>query len=157
MIEFFGDMWSMPADLHVITTNGNINRQGRAVMGRGVAAQAKSMFVGVDRRLAELLQASGNHVHYLGLWLTRDATTGYRLLSFPVKRCWYEDADLDLIRQSVEELRSYVKQRYGSLRDLRVVLPRPGCGNGRLRWEDVRPIVSDLDDRFVVVTKEEER
>jgi hypothetical protein len=33
-----------------------------------------------------------------------------------------------------------------------VIMPRPGCGNGRLRWQDVSKVLSDiLDDRFVVV------
>ena len=33
-----------------------------------------------------------------------------------------------------------------------VVLPRPGCGNGGLRWQDVRPLLGlSLDDRFIVV------
>jgi hypothetical protein len=35
-----------------------------------------------------------------------------------------------------------------------VLVPRPGCGNGQLDWEDVKPILLDhFDDRFIVVTK----
>jgi len=35
-------------------------------------------------------------------------------------------------------------------------LPRPGCGNGGLVWDEVRMLITlqaPLDDRFLVVTK----
>jgi hypothetical protein len=35
-----------------------------------------------------------------------------------------------------------------------IYLPRPGCGNGRLNWEDVKKILSPIlkSDRFHIVT-----
>jgi hypothetical protein len=35
-----------------------------------------------------------------------------------------------------------------------VYLPRPGCGNGRLNWEDVKKILSPIlkSDQFHIVT-----
>jgi len=39
------------------------------------------------------------------------------------------------------------------LRFSRVVMTRPGCGNGGLSWEGVRKALEPiLDDRFIVVT-----
>jgi hypothetical protein len=36
----------------------------------------------------------------------------------------------------------------------KVLLPRPGCSAGELRWENVRPILNEiLDDRFTVITR----
>ncbi len=36
----------------------------------------------------------------------------------------------------------------------KVYLVRPGCGNGQLKWEDVKPLIAPiLDDRFIVVER----
>ncbi|MDP9438790.1 MAG: hypothetical protein M3P49_08600 [Actinomycetota bacterium] len=69
--------------------------------------------------------------------------------AFSWKHHWRERADPELIRRSAGQLVALAdKFRYE-----RVVLPRPGVGNGSLRWEEVRPLLADvLDDRFAVVT-----
>ncbi len=76
---------------------------------------------------------------------------GAALASFPVKRHWHEAADPELIRSSARQLVA-LADKFGYER---VVLPRPGCGNGRLSWEGIRPILAGiLDDRFTVVHKQ---
>ena len=36
----------------------------------------------------------------------------------------------------------------------KVYMARPGCGNGQLKWEDVKPLIAPiLDDRFIVVER----
>jgi hypothetical protein len=127
----------------VITTNGDVNEQHEAVMGRGVAAQAAKMFPEIKRQLGRLLEVGGNHCYVLPVMRQHGAFT----VSFPVKRHWSEKASLDLIDQSCLEL-VLLADVY---RWTKVYLPRPGCGNGKLKWEDVRPILRDyFDDRFVV-------
>lgn len=70
------------------------------------------------------------------------------LVIFPVKHAWYEPADLDLIRQSAIELLTLTAAQGWKT----VLLPRPGCGNGQLTWDQVRPVIAPfLNDRFVVV------
>ena len=32
-----------------------------------------------------------------------------------------------------------------------IYLPKVGCGNGGLKWEDVKPHLKFLDDRFIVI------
>jgi O-acetyl-ADP-ribose deacetylase (regulator of RNase III) len=60
---------------------------------------------------------------------------------------------LELIENSAKELKTMV-QRFG-LKN--VVVPRMGCGNGGLRWEDVKKIVGPiLDDRFTIVSFDDE-
>lgn len=33
------------------------------------------------------------------------------------------------------------------------VLPRPGCGNGRLTWEQVKPVIKFLPDNVWVISR----
>lgn len=143
MHEVAGDLW----DWHdaglwlVVTTNGDVNRRGMAIMGRGVAAQAALRYPALPELLAERLK-EGNYLN--DFW-------PFRLITFPVKHHWHDTADLELIERSCQELVDLVTR--GSL-PTPVVLPRPGCGNGGLDWAVVRPVVAALlDDRFVVVER----
>lgn len=148
MIEVFGDFWEHEADAHVITTNGTIKESGAAVMGRGVARQAKMRFPGIPMYLGSLLQERGNRVHYLGEWTRADGRS-YNLFSFPVKHNWDEPADLELIAKSAAEL-AVEASGYHT-----VAIVRPGCGNGGRDWiTEVRAIVKPfLGTRFHVVQK----
>lgn len=141
MIEVYGDLWSYPADVRVITTNGMVRKDGGCVMGRGCALEAKNRYKGIDLVLGRMIKVEGNHVHFLM------AMADFTLYSYPVKHKWFEAADPDLIVRSAEELAELV---HG---DSQVVLPRPGCGNGSLKWDQVKPLLEKiLDDRFHVIT-----
>ena len=37
--------------------------------------------------------------------------------------------------------------------DRAFIMPRPGCGEGRLTWEQVRPLLVDLPDNCYVVNR----
>lgn len=135
-----GNLWTFPADLRVITTNGFVKRNGNAVMGRGCALEATRRYPGIERVLGDRLAKRGNHVHLLGP----------SLASFPVKHAWWEEADIALIRRSARELIELLDRHTNYQR---VVMPRPGCGNGRLAWADVEPEIAPLlDDRITVIT-----
>jgi hypothetical protein len=145
MLEMKGNLWTIPANARCVTTNGDCNRHGNAVMGRGCALEARKIFPGVDAALGRKLRERGNHVHRL-----MTDPDGWELVSFPVKHHWQEDADIQLIKQSCQEL-SVMAEMHDWLR---VLLPRPGCGNGRLAWETlVKPIIEPLlSDRIVVIS-----
>lgn len=143
MEEIFGDLWDVEADLRVVTTNGAVRGDGACVMGRGCAREAKERYPGVEYRLGDLLKEHGNRVMRLGRF------DGVGLASFPVKHHWREEADPDLIARSAEQLVA-LADKFGYTR---VLIPRPGCGNGWLRWGDIRPILAKvLDERFAVIT-----
>lgn len=146
MKEEVVDLWSVICDARVVTTNGTVRRDGKAVMGRGCAREAVDLDPGVAARLGHSLFIGGNHVHVI----SETAENKPLLLSFPVKHHWRQQADLKLIEQSAHEL-----VHAANTFDLKtVVLPRPGCGNGRLSWDDVKPVIAPiLDDRFTVVHK----
>lgn len=141
MIETKGDIWEYHHRQQwvAITTNGFVKSNGHAVMGRGTARQAMEKFPLLPAFLGARIKTSGNHVHCL---------SRFRLFAFPVKHHWAQDADLELIRRSTKELAQVVTE----LGVLKVFMPRPGCGNGRLDWNKVRPILfKHFDDRFVIV------
>lgn len=137
MLEVRGNLWTYPADWRAITTNGMVRKDGCAVMGRGCALEAKSQHPGIDRVLGRLLRDFGNHVHILK----------HGLLSFPVKHTWYEEADLELIARSVTELQAMTALAHST-----IVIPRPGCGNGRRTWAEVKPLLEVLPDTVMVIT-----
>jgi len=152
MKEVTGNLWEIEAEAHVITTNGFTKKDGAAVMGRGCAREARDMLqyheFPIDLILGGHIKTRGNHVGDLGSWKHRDTDLGsFHVISFPVKTHWRDAADPELIIRSAGEL-----AMLGIVRGwTKVILPRPGCGSGRLNWEDVRPLLEQaLDDRFVV-------
>lgn len=142
MIEVFGDLWTYPTDFRVITTNGSVRSDGRAVMGRGCAKEATTRYPHLARLLGERLRARGNHVHFFSDVELKDRLG---LFTFPVKHAWRDVADLDLIRRSTEEFAREL------LASATYVLPRPGCGNGQRTWDEVRPLVAVLPDNVRVI------
>lgn len=65
MLERHGDPFAQDADAVGITTNGAVDRLGRAVMGRGCALQAAQRRPALPVVLGAALRARGNHVHLL--------------------------------------------------------------------------------------------
>jgi hypothetical protein len=143
MLEELGDIWEH-ADrgaVVVITASGSLTRDGRAVLGRGVARQATLRFPDIAQKLGRLLAEQGSHVFYLGGCL----------VSFPVEESAWSQPDLRIIARSARELRR-LADRSGWQR---VVVPRPGCGGGGLAWKDVKPLLTPwFDDRFIVISRE---
>lgn len=152
MIEVKGNLWTFPADIRVITTNGTLKKNGEAVMGRGCALEATVRYDGIARVLGNSIRNHGNHVAFI-----YGSVEG--IYSFPVKHDWWDMADLALIERSAGELVKLMDalptNAASLLQHTRVVMPRPGCGNGRLKWADVKPILEPiLNDRFHVITFE---
>lgn len=147
--EVIGDLWVIPAEWRVITTNGFTTKLGKAVMGRGVAYQAKCLFPELPNLLGIKLEREGNIPHVF---------EAFRLVTLPVKPQqglnglpgYLARADLALIDESLARL---VQLPLSGP----IAIPRPGCGAGGLTWETVQPIVTKhLDERFVLVHPNEE-
>lgn len=133
----------------VITTNGSVKTDGTAVMGRGVAKTAKDKYGNLDIKLGRQIRRNGNVVQIITrrFWLKHP----YYLVSFPVKRSWWDDADMKLIKQSCKQLVKIADKEGWS----DIAMPRPGCGNGNLKWSPVKKAIKELlDDRFVIVNNE---
>lgn len=142
MIEISGNIWDyLGRAVIAITTNGSVARDGRAVLGRGVARQAGEHFQGLAARLGALVRENGNHVQVIGSGL----------VSFPVEETPWSLPDQGLIARSARELRDLAdRERWET-----IVVPRPGCGGGGLDWKDVSPLLAAVfDGRFTIIAAE---
>jgi hypothetical protein len=165
MLERTGNLFDCydraPGSWLVITTNGHV-RDGRLVMGAGVAGAAKRKFPGLDQRLGRLVSTHGNVPIAL-----RDT----RILTWPTKpnshtiaggqshAGWMCVARIDdpSCLNEVKRLTAASGLRLIELVDQlditgHIFTPRPGCGLGGLDWGQVGPWMRQrFDDRFVVV------
>ena len=143
MKQIKGNLW----DLHkkgkwiTIPTNGSYKATGEAVMGAGLALEAKIKFPHLPIVLGENLSDVGN----LPWFFER-----YRLVTFPTKKSYTDSsADLSLIKNSCKVLVA----RMDMFKITSLYMPRVGCGCGRLSWPVVEALlVNYLDDRFTVVS-----
>lgn len=125
-------------DAFVITTNGSVTRGGLAVLGRGLALDAKTRFPKLPAQLGKLL-LNENKPYYF---------PKEQLITFPVKHVWYHAADVTLIAQSCKYLNMLATLHTFD----NIYVPRVGCGNGQLSWDVVQPILEKyLDGRYTIV------
>ncbi len=145
MIEEKKDIMSYigNVDAICITTNGVVRKCGRAVMGAGIAKLFKDNYRGIDTVLGNQINIFGNIVQ--SIWKSKETL----IFSFPTKNDWRCNSSIKLIEQSLKQLVKKTAMANS------VVLPRPGCSNGKLNWEtQVKPLCEKyLDDRFIIVSK----
>lgn len=157
MILERGNMWDVfgKTDLFLITTNPIRRKDGALVMGRGIALEAANRFQELPFQFGAAVEKNYNnreycdplaHCHCMMVGKFDGQAMGY----FMVKNHWREPADLDVIRHSTRELNAMA--RY--LGDRRYDVNFPGIGNGRLKREDVLPIIEVLPNNVHVWEKE---
>ena len=166
---------TLGADAICVTTNGIVKANGELVMGAGIAKQFAERYPGLALYLGIRVTHKGNQV--IG---TRPEGAGsIWVFSFPTKHHWRDQSDITLIQQSAKDLvrlvglladqdhvnwvneaqerNKTVAWRMGRTLQVevlqKIILPRPGCGLGQLRWEDVKKVIEPiLDDRFYIIT-----
>lgn len=142
--EAFKLLASNDYDALCILTNGFVKSNGQGVMGRGIAKKVCSYYPQMPTILGNRVQMGGNNVQRL-------VTTkkGNMLIMFPTKQFWFNESDPELIVKSCVQLEAFILEH--KLKS--VLLPRPGCGNGKLAWSDVKPLIQEvLSDKVSVVT-----
>lgn len=144
MLEISGDILtyqtSSEKTLRCFTSNGNVKSNGELVCGKGVALSFRQKWPEIALWLGQLVRQGGNHVYVLD---------SIKVASFPTKNHWKNDSSLSLIEQSCQEL---VKK--SSAYDY-VLLTRPGCGNGNLSWEAVKPVLEKYftTNKFIILNQ----
>ena len=77
----------------VIPTNGNINSSGNAVMGRGLAKEAKDRFPLIPKKLGLCMKEKGALNVY--------SFSNERLVAFPTKEEYWQHSKVTLIKQNL--------------------------------------------------------
>lgn len=130
----------------LIPTNGWVNSQGEAASGRGLAMQVKKLFGNFSKILGKLLIDSGNQVYVIDK---------IRLITFPTKGYWKDPSRLNLIEESCKQLANILIDHL----TIKLVMPKVGCGNGGLEWNQVEPILneyfSEFGDRVIIVDNDQ--
>ena len=157
MIEITGYYWDeakkdVPRyDAFVCTTNKMVKRNGRLVMGAGIARDFRDRFRDIDlnwgSRLARGIHDNGFMVTQINISL--GGARNVALVAFPTKEHWKNDSMIDLIKFSALTLQNIANIMGWS----HVLMTRPGCAMGGLDWSWVRTEISFLDNRFKVINK----
>lgn len=125
----------------VIPTNGIVGKNGLAIMGKGLAKQAVDHVYNLAKMLGDELKHAGNRVYCF---------PQYRIVTFPTKHHWINVSDLNLIVKSAHEL-AYLSSVHPLL--FPVVMPKVGCGEGGLAWEDVESLIAGPLENLVEVVE----
>lgn len=144
-------MWDCfgKVDLFLITTNPVVKKNGACVMGRGIAKETAVKYPEVPFALGSVIQARR------GTKAWRDCDTIGRLDNqtigyFMVKDHWLEPAKLSIIKSSVADMLTWIAYCVEYKPDFTVALNFPGIGNGKLKREDVLPLLEVLPDNVHV-------
>jgi hypothetical protein len=133
MKEIIVNLWDFHKDGNwiVIPTNGEVNKDGLAVMGKGLALEAKNKFPRLTTELGVQISYFGNRLF---------AFDKFKIITFPTKYSWRDKSDICLIAVSASQLKDYVDESTNEWINEKVTfktpvyLPRVGCGNGGLDW-----------------------
>lgn len=115
-----------------ITTNGFVKNNGECVMGRGIALSINKAVPGFAKELGDCITLEGNKPFWF---------PDYNIWTFPVKHHWRQQADIELIKKSARYIVA-MNELYWQIDYLD--FPRPGCGNGRLSWADVKKEIKPI-------------
>lgn len=147
------DLWDFLHLNHwvVVTTNTVVKKNGKAVMGSGIAKDAADRFPHLPKAYGTYLKAAAERSDIAVIPLIG-------LVLFPTKYNWSDPSDLELIRKNAVQLANRFAEHnilHHENPISRVFLPPIGTGLGSLNWQDVEKVLSSiLDDNFTIVFRE---
>lgn len=109
-------------------------------MGKGIALEARERYPELPAQLGRNIKATGNTVYIF---------LEHGLITFPTKENYWEQASLALIERSARCLKNLVTDL--GMKN-RILIPRPGCGAGRLQWKQVKPVLEPFfrTDQYII-------
>ncbi len=103
------------------------------VMGKGVAAEFRKRYPVMFEQYQEICARKLMEPGKLWLWKGPDQW----ILNFPTKRHWRNPSRLEWIDAGLRKFAAEYENRGIT----EISFPRLGCGNGGLKWDDVRPLM----------------
>lgn len=143
VIEKTGDILASTAAALVNPVNT------RGVMGKGLALQVKQTYPSVFTEYAAACkrgQVVVGKIHVVPLPSTpsspfasqsQSKTSGRWMVNFPTKDHWRGRSRIEWIEDGMEDLVAWIAE--SGVRS--VALPKLGCANGKLRWDEVKPVM----------------
>ncbi|MCX7924541.1 MAG: macro domain-containing protein [Fimbriimonadales bacterium] len=125
-----GDLFQSSAEAWVNT----VNTQG--VMGKGLAYEFKKRFPENHRAYEQACKAGEMQIGKMLVFATGMLHPRY-VINFPTKKHWRNPSRLEYIQQGLEDLVRVVRE----YNIQSIAIPPLGCGQGGLRWEEVRPLI----------------
>ncbi len=137
-----GDITKNQAQVLVNTVNSRLAPSGRGVMGAGVAKAFKNAFPSIMKDYEKAIRSGELRP---GTAMLFDLPDGRKWAALATKDDWKNPSQMKWVEDGLKDLAKNMKA--AGLTS--VAIPPPGCGNGGLNWEKVRPLVlehlSDFD------------
>jgi O-acetyl-ADP-ribose deacetylase (regulator of RNase III) len=127
------DIFESPAQTLVVPVNTI------GVMGKGLAKSFKLRYPGLEKAYQ---QGCYNHVFTTKGLLSVAVDDNKRVLCFPTKHHWRNPSRLPWIDSGLMKL----AQHYEQLKIESIAFPMIGCGEGKLQWTDVFPLILEWMD-----------
>jgi hypothetical protein len=118
----------------VLPTNYTVTNSGLAIMGAGLAKQYTNIHRTAEYELGALIQCNPTVLRVLPLGIHGNAFWW----ALPTKREPSENSSVDILRNGLWELALYYQRQV--LRPV-IVVPRLGCGCGKMKWRYAKPII----------------
>jgi O-acetyl-ADP-ribose deacetylase (regulator of RNase III) len=126
-----GNILSDHADVLVNT----VNTEG--VMGKGIALAFKKAFPGNFKHYEQVVKEGHASVGKVILFRTGLTHPKY-IVNFPTKKHWRHPSKMEYVEAGLQDL----VEQLEAITDARsIALPPLGCGNGKLNWAEVKPVM----------------
>lgn len=130
MIEYMhGNLLETDAEALVNT----VNTVG--IMGKGIALQFRQAYPDNYEFYRKACEQGHVQIGHMLVFEIGSFTNPRYIINFPTKRHWKAKSRLEDIEEGLTELIEVIKTKQITS----IAVPPLGCGNGGLRWEDVRP------------------
>ena len=139
MIEFIKKGNLIESDVEALVNT--VNTVG--VMGKGVALQFKKAFPENFKKYEQAVKNKEVQIGKVFVTETGKFTNPKYIINFPTKKHWRYPSKIEWVKEGLIDLRNFLTDN--NIKS--IAIPPLGCGNGRLRWNDVKPlIINSLSD-----------